>query len=76
MQQYLKHMQIRSPGYPQHYAAGPGCTYFLYDLTVANPSPWTLEHKIALYFITFETDPNDFVDIFDGPSVQSRLIAR
>jgi hypothetical protein len=75
VQLYFKHLQIRSPGYPQHYAAGLDCTYFLYDLIVTEPTEWT-QHKIALYFITFETHPNDFVEIFDGPSVQSPLIAR
>jgi hypothetical protein len=38
---------------------------------------WTdLEHKIALYFITFETCPNGVVEIFDIPLIQSPLIAR
>jgi hypothetical protein len=76
MQPYFKHLQIRSPGYPQHYAAGQDCTYFLFDQIVVEPSISSLQHKIALYFITFETNPNDFVYIFDGPSIQSPLIAR
>jgi hypothetical protein len=76
MQPYFKQLQIRSPGYPQHGAAGPDCTYFLYDQIVVESSTSYYQHKIALYFITFETDLNDFVEIFDCPSVQSYLIAR
>jgi len=68
--EYFGMGEIRSPGFPENYAFNQTCTYTLYD-----PIDSSWPTKLAIYFITFITHPLDVVEIFDGPNVNSPLIA-
>ena len=68
-------MQIRSPGFPENYDFDRTCTYTLYDWIEVDSTGPTVRTKLAVYFITFVTHPLDVVEIFDGPNVNSPLIA-